>query len=135
MALPRLSGGPRKVDLASYRGKVVVLNYWASWCRPCREESPLLERWHQRISKQGGLVLGVNANDVDYKARAFIREYDLTYPQLRDKSSEFVGKLGIIGFPETFVIDRKGYIAAVQRGPVTDGFMQGAVERVLKEDA
>jgi cytochrome c biogenesis protein CcmG, thiol:disulfide interchange protein DsbE len=135
LALPRLSGGSAEVDLASYRGKVVVLNYWASWCRPCREESPLLERWHKRISKRGGLVLGVNANDVDYKARDFIREYGLTYPQLRDKSSESVPKLGIIGFPETFVIDRRGYVAAVQRGPVTDGFMQGTVERVLAEGA
>jgi cytochrome c biogenesis protein CcmG/thiol:disulfide interchange protein DsbE len=134
LSLPKLSG-QGSVDLAAYRGKVVVLNYWASWCRPCREESPLLERWHRRIAKQGGTVLGVNANDVDYKARAFVREYTLSYPQLRDKASATVGKLGIIGFPETFVIDRRGYIAAVQRGPVTEGFMRGAVERVLQEDA
>jgi cytochrome c biogenesis protein CcmG, thiol:disulfide interchange protein DsbE len=134
LTLPKLSGSGT-VDLAAYRGKVVVLNYWASWCRPCREESPLLERWHKRIAKQGGTVLGVNANDVDYKARAFVREYALSYPQLRDKASTSVGKLGIVGFPETFVIDRRGYIAAVQRGPVTEGFMRGAVERVLAEDA
>jgi cytochrome c biogenesis protein CcmG, thiol:disulfide interchange protein DsbE len=131
--LRKLSGAG-KVDLASFRGQVVVLNYWASWCRPCRQESPLLEEWHERIVKRGGTVLGVNANDVDYKARAFVRSYSLTYPQLRDSASETVGKLGIVGFPETFVIDRRGYIAAVQRGPLTDGFMRGTVERVLEED-
>jgi cytochrome c biogenesis protein CcmG, thiol:disulfide interchange protein DsbE len=132
LTLPKLSGDGQ-VALADYRGKVVVLNYWASWCDPCRRESPLLERWHQRIAARGGAVVGVDVKDIDGDARAFIDEYGLSYPQLRDKAGDTLDELGIIGFPETFVIDRRGHIAAVRRGPVTDEFMREAVEPLLRE--
>lgn len=130
--LPKLDGAG-KVALADYRGKVVVLNYWASWCDPCRRESPLLERWHKRIAKRGGSVVGVDVRDIDGDARSFIQKYGLSYPQLRDKGGDTLDDLGIIGFPETFVIDKRGRIAAVRRGPVTDEFMQRAVEPLLRE--
>src|SRR5918912_1805272 len=74
--LPALGGAGRRT-LGDYRGKVVVLNVWASWCEPCRAESPLLERWHRRISRQRGTVLGVDVLDVASGARAFIRRYRL----------------------------------------------------------
>src|SRR5215208_4460143 len=83
VALPPLDGG-RDVALSSYEGKVVVLNFWASWCTPCRTETPLLERWHQRIEKRGGTVVGVDVLDIVSDAQAFVREFDVTYPQLRD---------------------------------------------------
>jgi cytochrome c biogenesis protein CcmG/thiol:disulfide interchange protein DsbE len=132
LVLPRLSG-KGEVALADYRGQVIVLNYWASWCDPCRRESPLLERWHRRIAKRGGKVVGVDVKDIDGKARSFIEEYGLTYPQLRDKAGDTLDDLGIIGFPETFVIDKRGRIAAVRRGPVTDEFMEQEVEPLLRE--
>jgi cytochrome c biogenesis protein CcmG/thiol:disulfide interchange protein DsbE len=132
LELPKLSG-TGKVALADYRGKVVVLNYWASWCDPCRRESPLLERWHKRIAERGGAVVGVDVRDIDGDARAFIQKYGLSYPQLRDKAGDSLDELGIIGFPETFVIDRGGHIAAVRRGPITDDFMREAVEPLLGE--
>jgi cytochrome c biogenesis protein CcmG, thiol:disulfide interchange protein DsbE len=134
LELPRLSGNGVG-SLADYRGKVVVLNFWASWCEPCREESPLLQRWHERIGERGGLVLGVDALDEIGHARAFIDEYGLTYPMLRDGDGSTREPFGILGFPETFVIDRHGRVAAVQRGPVDDGFMRERVEPLLRRQS
>ena len=134
--LPPLGGAPAGRPLADYRGKVVVLNVWASWCTPCREESPRLERWHRRIARRGGLVLGVDVQDIDSDARNFIREYKLTYPHLRDKEGDDVrSAYATVGYPETFVIDRQGRVAALQRGPVDDQFMRQAVEPLLSEGA
>jgi cytochrome c biogenesis protein CcmG/thiol:disulfide interchange protein DsbE len=130
--LPKLSGAGT-ASLADYRGRVVVLNYWASWCDPCRAESPLLERWHRRLARSGATVLGVDVQDVESDARAFATKYDLTYPMLRDGPGDTRDELGILGLPETFVIDRRGRIAAVQRGPVDDEFMREHVAPVLKE--
>jgi cytochrome c biogenesis protein CcmG, thiol:disulfide interchange protein DsbE len=134
VALPRLEGGA-KVALADYRGTVVVLNYWASWCTPCRQESPLLERWHRRLSKRGGTVLGVDSLDVTDDARAFVREFGLTYPMLRDRDGETQRRFGISGYPETLIVDRDGRIAALQRGPVDDAFLRRSVLPLLAEAA
>ena len=119
-------------SLADYRGQVVVLNFWASWCEPCREESPLLDRWHGKLSANGrGTVLGVNVLDVSDDARKFVREYGLDYPMLRDGKGEVLGEYGVIAYPETFVIDRRGRIAATKRGPVDERFMHERVEPLL----
>jgi cytochrome c biogenesis protein CcmG/thiol:disulfide interchange protein DsbE len=134
LELPRLSGAGER-SLEDYRGTVVVLNFWASWCEPCREESPLLDRWHRRMEPRGGTVLGVDALDVTTDARAFIRRYGLSYPMLRDGDGDTRESFGIVGFPETFVIDRRGRIAAVRRGPVDEAFMRSEVAPLLEEKA
>lgn len=122
--LPDLAGG-RERRIADYRGKVVVMNFWASWCDPCRSESPLLQRWHERISKDGkGTVLGIDVLDVSGDAREFVREYGLTYRQLRDPKDELRPEYGVSGVPETVVIDPRGRIVAIKRGPVDDAFMR-----------
>jgi cytochrome c biogenesis protein CcmG/thiol:disulfide interchange protein DsbE len=131
LELPWLSGDGMG-SLQDYRGRVVVLNFWASWCEPCREESPLLQRWHERLEGRGATVLGVDALDEIGHARAFIEEYGLTYPMLRDGDGSTREPFGILGFPETFVIDRDGRIAAVQRGPVTAEFMRERVAPLLR---
>jgi cytochrome c biogenesis protein CcmG/thiol:disulfide interchange protein DsbE len=131
--LPRLSGGGRE-SLQRYRGKVVVLNFWASWCVPCRQESPLLQRWHERISQGGrGTVLGIDILDVSGDARDFAREYDLTYPMLRDGDGDSLDDWGVVAYPETFVIDRRGRIAASRRGPVDRGFLRDEVLPLIEE--
>lgn len=130
--LERLSGKGRR-SLADFRGQVVVLNAWASWCEPCREESPLLQRWHERLERSGsGTVLGINALDVDSDARRFAREYGLTYPMLRDKQAKSLVAYGVIGYPETFVIDGRGRIVAAQRGVVDDAWMREHVGPLLE---
>jgi cytochrome c biogenesis protein CcmG/thiol:disulfide interchange protein DsbE len=134
--LPPLDGGGPNRKLADYRGKVVVLNVWASWCVPCREESPLLERWHKAIVPKGGTVLGVDVQDIDSDARRFIGEFGMTYPQVRDKEGDRVrSAYSTVGYPETFVIDRRGRLAALKRGPVDDDFMRQTVEPLLREPA
>jgi cytochrome c biogenesis protein CcmG/thiol:disulfide interchange protein DsbE len=132
LALPKLDGGGR-ASLADYRGQVVVLNYWASWCDPCRDESPLLQRWHERLQEDGATVLGVDVQDLEDDARDFIEEYGLTYPMLRDGPGDTREDFGILGLPETFVIDRSGRIAAIKRGPVDDEFMREHVVPLLEE--
>jgi cytochrome c biogenesis protein CcmG/thiol:disulfide interchange protein DsbE len=128
--LPPLEGGPER-SLADWRGQVVILNYWASWCEPCRKESPLLERWHKRISKRNATVLGVDVLDVTSDAQDFIDEYGLTYPHLRDKDGSTLEDFGIIAYPETFVIDRQGRIADSRRGPVDEEFLRASVLPLL----
>ena len=130
--LPRL-GEPGRATLSDWRGQVVVLNYWASWCSPCRDESPLLQRWHERIRQRGGTVLGIDVRDTSDDAREFIDEYGLTYPHLKDGPGETQDDYGVSGLPETFVIDRRGRIAAVKRGPVDDAFLQRTVPPLLEE--
>jgi cytochrome c biogenesis protein CcmG/thiol:disulfide interchange protein DsbE len=134
LRLPRLDGGGRE-SLADYRGRVVVLNYWASWCEPCRAESPLLERWHRRLTRRGGTVVGVDVLDVTSDARRFIREYGLSYPMLRDKDGDTHADFGVVGYPETFAIDRRGRIAALERGPVDDAWLREKVVPLLREGA
>jgi cytochrome c biogenesis protein CcmG/thiol:disulfide interchange protein DsbE len=122
-----------RASLADYRGRVVVLNYWASWCEPCRAESPLLERWHKRLVDRGGTVLGVDVLDVASDAREFARKYKLTYPLVRDGDGDVLGKWGVVAYPETFVIDPQGRIAASRRGPVDEAFMRRRVAPLLRE--
>jgi cytochrome c biogenesis protein CcmG/thiol:disulfide interchange protein DsbE len=131
LELPRLAGGGTAA-LADYRGQVVVLNFWASWCKPCKEESPLLERWHRRMRDRGGTVLGVDMLDVTGDAQDFIDEYGLTYPMLKDGDGEGLERFGVVQYPETFVIDRQGRIAALRRGPVDEDFMRSAVAPLLE---
>ena len=130
-----LSGGGRS-SLADYRGKVVVLNFWASWCEPCRDESPLLDRWHAKVSRGGrGTVLGVDVLDVSDDARDFVREFGLDYPMLRDGEGEVLGRYGVVAYPETFVIDRRGRIVASRRGPVDEKFMRDEVQPLVEAPA
>jgi cytochrome c biogenesis protein CcmG/thiol:disulfide interchange protein DsbE len=129
-ALPTLDGRTRQ-SLADYEGKVVVLNVWGSWCPPCAAESPLLERWHRKIAARGGTLLGINTLDVKSDALDFMKRYELTYPQLHDREGRVIAKLGIVAYPETFVVDRKGRLTAISRGEVDEKFMRDEVEPLL----
>jgi cytochrome c biogenesis protein CcmG, thiol:disulfide interchange protein DsbE len=128
-----LLGKPGRATLADWRGQVVVLNFWASWCPPCREEAPLLAGWQHRLARAGGTVLGVDTLDVVSDARAFMRDHDLTYPSLRDRGGDTAREFGVVAYPESLVLDRKGRVAAIMRGPVDDSFMRKHVQPLLKE--
>src|SRR6478609_3179288 len=89
--LADLHGGGQR-SLADYRGKVVLLNVWASYCVPCRTESPLLQRWQQRMASSGGTVLGIDTLDIESDALHFVDVHKLTYPQLHDSEGTAVSK-------------------------------------------
>jgi cytochrome c biogenesis protein CcmG/thiol:disulfide interchange protein DsbE len=127
-ALPRLGGG--EGSLADFRGRPVVLNFWASWCEPCKDESPALMRAHRRLQRAGGTVLGVTVSDASGDSRRFAERYGLTYPSLRDIEDELGEDYGRTGVPETFVIDRGGRIAALSRGSVDDRWLDRALRLV-----
>ena len=100
----------RSVRLSDFRGKVVFLNFWASWCPPCRAEARLLEQAWQRYKDQGVVFLGVDMQDTEEAARDFIREFGVTYMNGRDPNNRIAIDYGVYGIPETFFIDKDGQI-------------------------
>ena len=129
-ALPLLDGG--QGSLAGLRGKPVIVNFWASWCEPCKDEAPMIEAAHKRLRKAGGTVLGVTVSDASGDSRAFMREHGLSFPSLRDVDGELGEDFGTTGVPETFAVDRAGRVVAVSRGQVDEDFLDAAVTEVLR---
>jgi cytochrome c biogenesis protein CcmG/thiol:disulfide interchange protein DsbE len=132
--LPRLNG-PGSGSLAEYRGRPVLLNAWASWCPPCKSEMPLLQRAQGVMQRGGGTVLGVDVQDDRDSALAFLRRKGVTFPSLRDRDRSYVHRLGVTGYPESFLIDRKGRVVALNRGPITQGWLDANLPKVLGSSA
>jgi len=126
----RLDGGGA-LTLASLRGKPVVINFWASWCVPCKSEASALERAFQRYRKQGVVFLGIDYHDVTSDARTFVAHHGVTYTTLLDGSGAIGDRYGLTAVPETYFIDRKGRIVGDHiLGPITiakwaDAFTRG----------
>jgi cytochrome c biogenesis protein CcmG/thiol:disulfide interchange protein DsbE len=124
-ALPVLgSSGER--SLANYRGEVVLLNFWASWCPPCRSEAPVLERLQRSFAAHHATVLGITSNDTSGDSQSFVRAHGLTYPDLRDVGGHLAAAYGTIQLPESFLINRQGRIVAASRGEVIASFIARA---------
>ncbi len=125
--LPKLDGSG-SASVADYRGKWVLVNVWASWCQPCRDEAPALQRFYKAERKNGFVVLGIDSRDISSDARGFARRYGITYPQLRDGAGEVPHDLGMTGFPESFLVDPQGKIALVRPGPVNAEYLASVVK-------
>jgi cytochrome c biogenesis protein CcmG/thiol:disulfide interchange protein DsbE len=127
--------GPGKVSLASYRGKPIVLNFWASWCVPCKTEAAVLERDWTAYRKRGVVFLGVDYHDLAPDARHFVNVHALTFPMLQDGSGNVTGRYGISQVPETYVVSRQGRIVAHLAGPITDPAFAGKFRSALAKAA
>jgi len=116
---PGLPPAGQDLSLAQLRGHPVVLNMWASWCVPCTDEAPILQSIWDHYRAAGVVVLGVDVKDLTGDALNFHKEYDLTFPTVRDGEGNIEGPYGTTGVPESFIIDRDGKIAAALRGPLS----------------
>ncbi|MGH7277313.1 MAG: TlpA family protein disulfide reductase, partial [Candidatus Rokuibacteriota bacterium] len=133
-ALTTFGGEP--LTLEALRGKVVVVNFWASWCRPaCYDEAPVLERNWKAYRERGVVVVGIDIQDTAEAARTFIRDFSLTFPNAPDPSGKVSVDYGVYGVPETFFIDRAGRVRAKHVGAVTDTAFREHVDRLLAEPA
>jgi cytochrome c biogenesis protein CcmG/thiol:disulfide interchange protein DsbE len=132
MALPVL-GSSRTASLADFRGKVVVLNVFASWCDPCRAEAPILAREQRQLAKHDGTIVGVTYLDNSDSSEQFVRQEHIAYPVLRDVSGSFVRSFGATGVPETFVIDRQGHIEALRRFQLNSTWLSQTLPHILAQ--
>jgi cytochrome c biogenesis protein CcmG/thiol:disulfide interchange protein DsbE len=109
------------------RGIPFVLNFWASWCAPCREEAPVLQRGWERHGPKGILYLGLNMQDVSDDARAFLEEFRITYPTIREPDKDIATAYGAIGIPETYFVSGEGEVVAHVIGVVSDEQLDAGV--------
>jgi peroxiredoxin len=124
--------GNGSLSLASFRGRAVVLNFWASWCGPCKSEAPALERTWQRYGRRGLVVLGVDYTDASSDARRFVEKRGLTFPIVRDGAGLIGTRYDLTGVPETFVIDRSGRLVEHLLAPIDRGDNVQAFARAIR---
>lgn len=128
--LPRLEGEGTE-SVADYRGRWVLVNFWASWCIPCRAEAPALEEFQRRQGGPRFTVLGVDTRDLSDDGQAFVEKYGLSYPQLRDGDGNAGDEYGTTGVPESYLIDPRGKVRVHAVGPVDEEYLRNEVEPQL----
>jgi cytochrome c biogenesis protein CcmG, thiol:disulfide interchange protein DsbE len=126
-ALPAAVLQPPRETLSGLRGKPALINFWASWCDPCRKEAPELERFNRSLGASARLV-GVDYTDQNGAAQAFIRQYGWTFPVLSDPNGVYGARYGFSGLPTTVVLDSRGRIAETLRGPQTVSDLRQALK-------
>lgn len=128
--LPLFSGG--EITLSSLRGNPVVINFWASWCPPCRDEAPILEKAWRLYRDRDVTFIGVDVQDTEEDALAYIEEFDITYPNGPDLQGRITIDYGVGGIPVTFFIDREGMIASRWVGAINENMLVERIEELLK---
>ncbi len=121
-----------EMSLSSLRGKPVVLNFWASWCPPCRAEARTLEKVWEAYKGKGVQFLGVAVNDQEKDAKAFLKEFGITYPNGQDTTTKISASYAITGIPETFFITKDGKIARHWIGPIEEKQLSSFIEGILQ---
>lgn len=117
--------------LADLRGRPVVVNFWATWCPPCREEAPVFERVWRDYQGRGVEFIGLDIWDTEVEAKKFLERFSLTYPNAPDPRGKVAVEYGVSGIPETFFVDRQGRIVRRWNGPLTDDKLRAFVEEIL----
>jgi cytochrome c biogenesis protein CcmG/thiol:disulfide interchange protein DsbE len=129
--LPRLEGDGQG-SLADYRGQWVLVNFWASWCIPCRDEAPALEEFQKAHGGQDFTVLGIDTRDLSGDGRQFAGKYELSYPQLHDGDGAMAHEYGTTGVPENFLVDPHGKVEWTTPGPVSDAMLREEIAPLLQ---
>ncbi|MCH7652950.1 MAG: TlpA family protein disulfide reductase [Chloroflexi bacterium] len=124
-----------EVDLATYRGKPIVINFWASWCVPCRQEAPILERLWRSYREEGVQFVGVDIQDAEVDSLRYLREFDITYPNGLDTDGRITVDYGVIGIPVTFFINRQGIVVRRWVGAVSETRMTQWVQELAEGEA
>jgi cytochrome c biogenesis protein CcmG/thiol:disulfide interchange protein DsbE len=119
------------LELADLKGKVVVLNFWASYCLPCRDEAPMLENLWREYKDRGVVFLGINTDDIEGDARAYMAEFSVTYPNAPDVGGKIEDQYRITGIPETFIVDSNGEITRHFIAQVNERDLRAELDRAL----
>ena len=129
--LPRLEGNGSG-SVADYRGRWVLVNFWASWCLPCRDESPAIEAFYRENAGPRFTVLGIDTRDLSGDGVDFVDRYSLSYPPLRDGDGVRANDFGTTGVPESFLVDPRGRLVLIRRGPVDRAYLDRFVAPLLE---
>ena len=119
------------MNLGAKQGQVVVINFFASWCAPCRQEAAALEQTWREYQDRGVQFFGIAYKDADSKAQAFLDEFDVTYPSTVDRSNRAARDYGLTGVPETFVVDEQGLLVRHFLGPINQAQLSRELDRLL----
>jgi cytochrome c biogenesis protein CcmG/thiol:disulfide interchange protein DsbE len=121
------------ITLSDLRGQVVIINFWASWCPPCREEAAYLEQTWRKYKNQGVVFIGIDYVDTVAEALAYIEEFDITYFNGPDLGTRISQAYNIQGVPETFFVDKNGYLQGVHVGPLYPPTLDEKIETLLNQ--
>jgi len=127
----RASFGNERVDLGALRGRVVLLNFWATWCAPCQAEMPRFLQWQEKYSGQGLSIVGVSMDDDSETVQSFLRRKKLNYPVVMGDEKLGLAYGGVLGLPVTYLIDRNGVIRARYQGGTDLDAMETAMRQLL----
>ena len=128
-----LNGNPQ--SLVDYRGKVVLLNFWATWCKPCTTEMPAMQRTYDKLQEKGFVVLAVNELEDDAKVREHITQYGHTFPVLMDRDNKVANQFGVYGLPVSVFIDEKGVVQEyIKGGLLTEQKIYDVVARIQQQE-
>ncbi|NIO22131.1 MAG: redoxin domain-containing protein [Candidatus Aenigmarchaeota archaeon] len=125
--------GKKKVSLEDFKGKPVVINFWASWCGPCKEEMPLFEKTWKKYKDKDVVFVGIDVMDDRNNAQVFLKDQGVTYTNLYDPTGEISNKYGVIALPATFFLDKEGKIVVKNYGPFIGGDGRKKFKLYLKE--
>ena len=127
------AGLPEEIQLSDLRGNVVVINFWASWCEECHKEAQALENVYRSYKDRGVMILGVDYLDTEAPALAYLKQYNVTYPNGIDLQQHIARAYRITGVPETFFIDRDGIVREVIVAPLTEAQLRAKIEALIED--